>query len=72
MPSPIVLLGAKLAGSILVLAIMAIASAIVARNVARRYGCGAPERQALYTAVGASGLLSAVVVTWLLLNRLTT
>ena len=52
------------------LAVMSLGSALAARIVARRYGRNRPQRQAIYTAVGMSSLLSAAGTTWLLLQRI--
>jgi hypothetical protein len=72
MTPAVVALGAKLAGTILVLAATSVGSAIAARLVARWYGRNRAQRQAIYAAVAMSSLLSAVATTWLLLQRMST
>jgi hypothetical protein len=70
MPSPITMLAWKVAGTILVLAALAVGCTVAARIVAYRYGRNAPQRRAIYTAVGMTSLVSAGCVAWLLLRVL--
>jgi len=72
MTPAVVALGAKLAGTILVLAVTSLGSVLAARIVARWYARSRSERQAIYAAVAMSSLLSAAATTWLLLQRMST
>ena len=72
MTPAVVALVAKLAGTILVLVVTSLGSAIAARTVARWYARNRSQRQAIYAAVAMSSLLSAAGTTWLLFLRMST
>lgn len=66
--SPLVSVAAKISGAFGAACLMIAGTTIVAFVIARRYGVTKQRRQAIYTAVGAGGLIAAGVLVSVLLR----
>jgi hypothetical protein len=68
MPPLLGTMAAKIAGTLGAAALMIGGTTVIAYVIARRYGRTTQQRQAIYSAAGAVGLIAAVVLVRVLLG----